>query len=243
METRDGHTMPRARLSAVARRRAASLELKRRPTPPSPRKPTLAEQCDAARAADGDVFIACGSARMSFRSLLLLRVCFDECDVDGDGLLDPDELSKAFFHGDSTPGGGKRADDDRATTERAVVFARADRPTRLSFADVLRCVHPRLTRASSAALAAAIAPPTTREETACDEAEEAKVDQFFALVDEDGSGEMDVHEFRCCARAFISLSVRFVFTRWFRLSTFDRDVFQRSPMNFVSSFQIASRRT
>ena len=111
--------MPRARLSAAARRRAASLELKRRPTPPSPRKPTLAEQCDAARAADGDVYIACGSARMSFRSLLLLRVCFDECDVDGDGLLDPDELSKAFFDGDSTPGGGKRADDDRATTERA----------------------------------------------------------------------------------------------------------------------------
>ena len=132
------------------------------------------------------------------------RRSFDECDVDGDGLLDPDELSKAFFDGGSTTGGGKRADDDRATTERAVVFARADRPTRLSFADVLRCVHPRLTRASSAALAAAIAPPTTREETACDEAEEAKVDQFFALVDEDGSVEMDVHEFRCCARAFIS---------------------------------------
>jgi hypothetical protein len=220
--------MPRARLSAAARRRAASLELKRRPTPPSPRKPTLAEQCDAARAADGDVFIACGSARMSFRSLLLLRACFDECDVDGDGLLDPDELSKAFFDG----GGDGGVDDDRgarrpataATEERAVVFARADRPTRLSFADVLRCVHPRLTRASSAALAAAIAPPTTKEETACDEAEEAKVDQFFALVDEDGSGEMDVHEFRCArARASSGWLVGFCFTRA-SVSTFSRSI-------------------
>uniref|UniRef100_A0A7S0X3G0 EF-hand domain-containing protein n=1 Tax=Mantoniella antarctica TaxID=81844 RepID=A0A7S0X3G0_9CHLO len=197
-----------ARRAALANKKHAKFKTKEHGS--------ITAQCARIKKASDNPLLVLQKFRLYYSSLRDLRQVFDLVDDNGDGVLQADELENQFSEGNRGRGGDASSSLGRSSMGRdsggghargrtsmvagagamyGQMFKRRGK-REMTFKDVLTVMYPQATKHEVEEMDAVMRPVTPEVVVQVDEEKMKDVTDLFKLMDEDGSGELDIVEFR-----------------------------------------------